>query len=110
MYCRTGLALHGTSSVFAREQSTCVFPSIGARTPALVLVLLAIRAVSWNPQRRCAGSLTVRSEEHTSELQSHLNLVCRLLLEKKKNTTYERDSQSPSMAVTRVRAKAHHVS
>src|SRR5260370_21809105 len=29
----------------------------------------------------------VRSEEHTSELQSHLNLVCRLLLEKK-NTTH----------------------
>src|SRR5260370_5418295 len=28
-----------------------------------------------------------RSEEHTSELQSHLNLVCRLLLEKKKRTT-----------------------
>src|SRR5690242_21521301 len=27
----------------------------------------------------------VRSEEHTSELQSHVNLVCRLLLEKKKN-------------------------
>src|SRR5580698_10847911 len=30
-----------------------------------------------------AGALT-RSEEHTSELQSHVNLVCRLLLEKKK--------------------------
>src|SRR5260370_25873675 len=30
--------------------------------------------------------LTARSEEHTSELQSHLNLVCRLLLEKKKKT------------------------
>src|SRR5260370_27894791 len=28
-----------------------------------------------------------RSEEHTSELQSHLNLVCRLLLEKKKKTS-----------------------
>src|SRR2546429_6280441 len=28
-----------------------------------------------------------RSEEHTSELQSRLHLVCRLLLEKKKNTT-----------------------
>src|SRR4030066_1354437 len=28
-----------------------------------------------------------RSEEHTSELQSHLNLVCRLLLEKKKQKT-----------------------
>src|SRR5260370_18910610 len=30
-----------------------------------------------------------RSEEHTSELQSHLNLVCRLLLEKKKKHTYQ---------------------
>src|SRR5256885_12095222 len=29
-----------------------------------------------------------RSEEHTSELQSPCNLVCRLLLEKKKKTTY----------------------
>src|SRR5882762_10706197 len=29
-----------------------------------------------------------RSEEHTSELQSHLNLVCRLLLEKKKTISY----------------------
>src|SRR5207237_10282280 len=29
-----------------------------------------------------------RSEEHTSELQSHLNLVCRLLLEKKKQAIY----------------------
>src|SRR5260370_29627122 len=32
-------------------------------------------------------SLMKRSEEHTSELQSHLNLVCRLLLEKKKITS-----------------------
>src|SRR2546430_13557890 len=31
--------------------------------------------------------MTGRSEEHTSELQSQSNLVCRLLLEKKKNTT-----------------------
>src|SRR5690606_40992882 len=31
-----------------------------------------------------------RSEEHTSELQSRENLVCRLLLEKKKNTTRRR--------------------
>src|SRR4029077_19598120 len=35
-----------------------------------------------SPSRRDSGSS--RSEEHTSELQSHLNLVCRLLLEKKK--------------------------
>src|SRR5438132_8807929 len=31
------------------------------------------------------GDLHARSEEHTSELQSHSDLVCRLLLEKKKN-------------------------
>src|SRR2546429_2822494 len=31
---------------------------------------------------------TIRSEEHTSELQSRLHLVCRLLLEKKKNNYY----------------------
>src|SRR4051812_49587167 len=30
------------------------------------------------------GLIDLRSEEHTSELQSHVNLVCRLLLEKKK--------------------------
>src|SRR5690242_21431136 len=30
-----------------------------------------------------------RSEEHTSELQSHVNLVCRLLLEKKKKKKYQ---------------------
>src|SRR3712207_7201001 len=35
-----------------------------------------------------AGSLTIRSEEHTSELQSRQYLVCRLLLEKKKNKQY----------------------
>src|SRR5690242_21561512 len=33
---------------------------------------------------RLLASTLSRSEEHTSELQSHVNLVCRLLLEKKK--------------------------
>src|SRR2546426_6805739 len=35
--------------------------------------------------RACTTALLSRSEEHTSELQSPCNLVCRLLLEKKKN-------------------------
>src|SRR2546427_5322182 len=34
------------------------------------------------------GMTAPRSEEHTSELQSQSNLVCRLLLEKKKKTSY----------------------
>src|SRR5690242_21458902 len=33
------------------------------------------------------SNFQIRSEEHTSELQSHVNLVCRLLLEKKKQHT-----------------------
>src|SRR2546429_5209034 len=40
-----------------------------------------------------------RSEEHTSELQSRLHLVCRLLLEKKKNNTmpqYDRRDRLPA--------------
>src|SRR5262249_62115493 len=38
----------------------------------------------------CAALLEERSEEHTSELQSLTNLVCRLLLEKKKKETIKR--------------------
>src|SRR2546427_1408779 len=37
-------------------------------------------------RRELVGGAAVRSEEHTSELQSQSNLVCRLLLEKKKKT------------------------
>src|SRR4051812_49516359 len=40
---------------------------------------------SGTPVLALAG-LAYRSEEHTSELQSHVNLVCRLLLEKKKTS------------------------
>src|SRR5256886_7331293 len=45
----------------------------------------------------CPEPLGGRSEEHTSELQSQSNLVCRLLLEKKKNTVfhYRRSSNHP---------------
>src|SRR5256886_10405978 len=41
-----------------------------------------LRALAYFDLVRCFGD--VRSEEHTSELQSQSNLVCRLLLEKKK--------------------------
>src|SRR5260221_9662313 len=38
-----------------------------------------------------ADAMSARSEEHTSELQSHSDLVCRLLLEKKKDTDHGHD-------------------
>src|SRR5947207_8693365 len=46
-----------------------------------------LRACSFGKSAGEAVGGTARSEEHTSELQSHSELVCRLLLEKKKNTT-----------------------
>src|SRR5437588_4386208 len=47
-----------------------------------------LRAPGYVPD--LALGAAARSEEHTSELQSHSDLVCRLLLEKKKNNTKDR--------------------
>src|SRR5260370_31901718 len=49
----------------------------------LVLVGARYRNLELDAKAEAAVPLIQRSEEHTSELQSHLNLVCRLLLEKK---------------------------
>src|SRR5690349_22029400 len=48
----------------------------------------------------CPGRHHARSEEHTSELQSRRDLVCRLLLEKKKNMTQEKSSNISSVSLT----------
>src|SRR5438034_5123108 len=49
-----------------------------------------------DPKRlqRAATMIVKRSEEHTSELQSHSDLVCRLLLEKKKKKQYEKKQKN----------------
>src|SRR2546430_3960624 len=47
--------------------------------------VLTSEVISLPPTRATPAPGFVRSEEHTSELQSQSNLVCRLLLEKKKN-------------------------
>src|SRR2546430_11916004 len=54
--------------------ATDAYPRTGSRQTSL-------------PMRESSGGSASRSEEHTSELQSQSNLVCRLLLEKKKNNT-----------------------
>src|SRR2546422_9725602 len=53
------------------------------RLPAAVTVALAKQL------SRALASVHARSEEHTSELQSRLHLVCRLLLEKKKKNYHD---------------------
>src|SRR2546427_9552143 len=57
-------------------------------TDRVTLAALVLGACEVNSQRRPARSRRWRSEEHTSELQSQSNLVCRLLLEKKKMLQY----------------------
>src|SRR2546421_2964298 len=56
-------------------------PGMGARRPHRRRLPLRLQPVS--------GADVERSEEHTSELQSRSDLVCRLLLEKKKNQQFE---------------------
>src|SRR5690606_22252822 len=55
--------------------------SVGAWLAALGILVLFTLALTW---LAVVAGLSARSEEHTSELQSRENLVCRLLLEKKK--------------------------
>src|SRR2546430_10371919 len=61
------------------------------RRPAAAHGLGGIPAGRRPEQRdpETTGVLAARSEEHTSELQSQSNLVCRLLLEKKKNSRHQ---------------------
>src|SRR2546427_3559494 len=94
---RTGLVLPSRIENWATTLSvatsmTVTFPPASADTQARVPsgVKATVRGLSptcsvFN-RRPVFGSSTetVRSEEHTSELQSQSNLVCRLLLEKKK--------------------------
>src|SRR3712207_8950243 len=64
-------------------------------------VLLFGLGVGWNVSFVAATGQLVdaRSEEHTSEIQSRQYLVCRLLLEKKKNTRLPQSSEEPTSDV-----------
>src|SRR5207237_10352571 len=54
----------------------------------------ARKEMRTGPETAAANCAPKRSEEHTSELQSHLNLVCRLLLEKKKPVHHNRPNRN----------------
>src|SRR2546429_778072 len=63
----------------------------GGRSAARRAISSASRSQAGSPRQRAA-----RSEEHTSELQSRLHLVCRLLLEKKKKNSFVRQQRALS--------------
>src|SRR5699024_12027510 len=75
---------HGISSLPASTK----MPSVAPASPSVRMmpVRISARILRWNPSVNSVPSEgipnTARSEEHTSELQSRFDLVCRLLLEK----------------------------
>ena len=80
---------------FSRDISSCRIVDSGPNQLTGALINFPARAMTganWDGTEMCWRHLPHqygaihfhRSEEHTSELQSHLNIVCRLLLEKKK--------------------------
>src|SRR2546426_8297080 len=68
------------TSISARSAAWISLRRISLSSPGLRMESVAIA-----PRSRDCEKYHIRSEEHTSELQSPCNLVCRLLLEKKKN-------------------------
>src|SRR5438034_1927233 len=83
---------HSISSA-RRACSACQYVSATTATPAAhpaahaplaPIHELGSSATTWRTPGMAFARSALRSEEHTSELQSHSDLVCRLLLEKKK--------------------------
>src|SRR5437588_8101123 len=92
-----------------RPPRSTLFPSrrssdlrIQVEDRPLALVQLQLRRRLGHELAANACSIANRSEEHTSELQSHSDLVCRLLLEKKKKTKLHKRQQH---AFTRLAAQ-----
>src|SRR2546427_1971173 len=69
------LSLHDALPILRAPAARCTTDRDRAGSPTLRLCVFKV----------CGMAAPPRSEEHTSELQSQSNLVCRLLLEKKKN-------------------------
>src|SRR5260370_7665652 len=78
------LSLHDALPISTRTAQCAIRVDSGGSISQISLPVCGSRI----PRRQAMRPKTskLRSEEHTSELQSHLNLVCRLLLEKKKKT------------------------
>src|SRR2546429_3492835 len=77
-----GATQYGDESIKVWEAHADPAIAVGTAAPGTVL-----SAGADGVRVACGNGVLCRSEEHTSELQSRLHLVCRLLLEKKKNIT-----------------------
>src|SRR2546422_6280132 len=76
------LSLHDALPISVAEQHRyCSVEMVGNHQIRLAIAI----EIAHSHEIRMRAHTAERSEEHTSELQSRLHLVCRLLLEKKKN-------------------------
>src|SRR2546430_4188156 len=80
--------LFRSERIYRHPPTTPLDPETGQITGERVHVAYACAAMRVVAEVDVELGLTRRSEEHTSELQSQSNLVCRLLLEKKKTPTH----------------------
>src|SRR3712207_7213726 len=76
------------TTLFRSTTTVPIAVSLPQSTPVWVISCEAAIGIVW-----LSGPLKVRSEEHTSELQSRQYLVCRLLLEKKKKLIITNDKR-----------------
>src|SRR4051812_49993948 len=76
------------TTLFRSDVIDTIFDADAAQTLGLdenqIVVQIHTGSRGLGHQVRASRCGSARSEEHTSELQSHVNIVCRLLLEKKK--------------------------
>src|SRR2546422_4986651 len=80
------------SGVVIGQRGGAVAASPSEYFPAQAAAFVNLHQVDGGMLGPQAEQMLERSEEHTSELQSRLHLVCRLLLEKKKSTNITLDS------------------
>src|SRR2546427_2785439 len=80
-------------SLVTSVPATATDPASGRSMPAIRFSNVVLPDPEGPIRPRNSPSGTSRSEEHTSELQSQSNLVCRLLLEKKKTNDQRRGGE-----------------
>src|SRR2546426_7767360 len=78
------LSLHDALPILKTPMQRPSIPNFHVRSVASAIVMATVAPATKTRARGCSEESITRSEEHTSELQSPCNLVCRLLLEKKK--------------------------
>src|SRR5205085_8037698 len=76
-------------AAFELRYSSCLLELFKLKLAAIQRADRLVVGLEFDPNRYREEDVCRRSEEHTSELQSQSNLVCRLLLEKKNNNSNE---------------------